>query len=494
MISNILVLGGGSAGFVAAITLKRKLPHLDIRVIRSPEIGIIGVGEGTTPNFGRHFFEYLALPPKDFFDIARPTWKAGIRFLWGERETFPYAFDTAYGTRFADLPRNNGFYCHDEIRDMSPMGAGIERKRVFSRDSNGRIVFTLSNYAFHIENVNLVSYLETLARQLGVTVSDHTVERADTDGESITALHTSGGETFTADLYIDASGFGSYLLGQALGEPFIGFNDTLFCDRAVIGPRDRLPDEIINPYTTAETMDHGWCWQIDHEHHINRGYVYSSRFVSDEDAEAEFRRKNPLVGKTRVVDFRTGRYRRSWVGNVVAVGNSSGFVEPLEATALMLLCGECQALADGLIDSLGDPGPELIALYNRFMGSRWDEIRDFLAIHYRFNTRLDTPFWQAARNETRLHGAEEIVAFYQENGPSLLAEKIHLSENNQFGIEGYLALMVGMRVPHQKPHTPAPAEVQRLAAHQRRNAQSAESGYNVSEVLAMLRDPRWRWV
>ena len=492
-IDNVLVLGGGSAGFIAAITLKRKIPHLEVQIIRSPEIGIIGVGEGTTPNFGRHFFDYLNLSPQHFYERAQPTWKAGIDFLWGERPSFPYAFDAAYSARYADLPRNNGFYCEDEIRDMSHMSAGMAQKKIFSRDQQGRVHFPLTQYAFHIENIKLVSYLEWQAKELGIVVTEDTVERADCEGEQITMLHAKKSGPISADLYVDASGFRSYLLGQTLGEKFIDFSDSLFCDRAVIGPRERTPDEEINPYTTAETMDHGWCWQIDHENHINRGYVYSSNFVSDEEAEAEFRRKNPLVGDVRIVPFRSGRYERSWVGNVVAIGNSSGFVEPLEATALMLLCGECHTLTDGLIDSLGEPGPELASLYNQFMGARWDEIRDFLAIHYRFNKRLDTPFWQSARNDTKLHGAESIVKFYVENGPSLLGEKILLSENNQFGIEGYLAMFVGMNVEHQKMHEPCDEELSRLTAHRSNNAQSAGSGVSVKEALKMIRDPRWRW-
>jgi tryptophan halogenase len=127
------------------------------------------------------------------------------------------------------------------------------------------------------------------------------------------------------------------------------------------------------------------------------------------------------------------------------------------------------------------------------MGARWDEIRDFLAIHYRFNKRLDTPFWQSARNDTKLHGAESIVKFFVENGPSLLGEKILLSENNQFGIEGYLAMFVGMNVEHQKMHEPCDEELSRLTAHRSNNARSAGSGVSVKEALKMIRDPRWRW-
>ncbi len=183
----------------------------------------------------------------------------------------------------------------------------------------------------------------------------------------------------------------SLLLGKTLAEPFQSFSPTLFCDRAVVGGWER-DGEIIQPYTVVETMNSGWCWRIDHEHRINRGYVYASSFTSDDEAEREFRAKNPKVGPTRVVHFRTGRYERSWVKNVVAIGNASGFVEPLEATSLGAIGSECALLAETLLDCDFQPNTSQVREFNRAMATNWDNIRRFLAIHYKFNTRLDTPF------------------------------------------------------------------------------------------------------
>jgi len=208
------------------------------------------------------------------------------------------------------------------------------------------------------------------------------MSRAGSDGENITHIELQSGEKLTADLYIDASGFRNELLGKTLNEPFISFADTLFCDRAIVASRERNPSEAIEPYTTAETYDNGWCWRIDHEHHINRGYVHSSQYMSEADAEAEFRRKNPNFGPHRVVRFRSGRYRRAWVGNVVAVGNAGGFVEPLEATALMLLSVQSRALVQMLMDCFLMPTSQMRDLHNNFIGGHWDDTRNFLAIHY----------------------------------------------------------------------------------------------------------------
>ena len=140
-----------------------------------------------------------------------------------------------------------------------------------------------------------VEFLETYAAGLGVGITDDTVLEVRQDDHGLTGLALKSGGTATADLYVDSSGFGSVLLGQALLEPFVSYKPTLFCDRAVVGGWDRT-GEPIKPYTTGEGMNAGWCWRIDHEHRINRGYVYSSDFLSDDEAEREFRQKNPKVG------------------------------------------------------------------------------------------------------------------------------------------------------------------------------------------------------
>src|SRR5204863_2733497 len=191
------------------------------------------------------------------------------------------------------------------------------------------------------------------------------------------------GATASADLFIDCSGFYSLLLGKAFAEPYTSFRNALFCDRAVVGGWDRT-DEPIKPYTTAETMESGWCWQIEHEHKIIRGYVYSSAFISDEDAEREIRAKNPKIGKTRIIRFVTGRYARGWVKNVVGIGNATGFVEPLEATALGMIAVQSQQLADTLSDSDLRPTPTQVANYNAYHAENWDTIRGFIALHYKF--------------------------------------------------------------------------------------------------------------
>lgn len=491
-ISSIAVLGAGSAGLIAALTLKIKLPHLNIRVVRSPGIGVIGVGEGTTAVLPNHFFEYLKVKPREFYLEAKPTWKMGIRFLWGNHKEFFYTFSHEFEQRQPEMARNNGFYYSPEQPWFGRASAYMYQDKVFPRRPDGMPQFH-KNHAFHIENKTFVGWLENRCKEHGVVVTDATVT-VEKGGLGIAALVTESGERITADFFIDASGFRSELLGKALEEPFISYADSLFCDRAVVAPWPRTTEKIL-PYTVAETMEAGWCWQIDHEDVINRGYVYSSRFLTEEQAEEEFVRKNPnAAGKTWKVKFRSGRYVRSWVGNVLAVGNAAGFVEPLEATALQVICVETSSFADSLLDSLCEPTPTLLKLYNRYNGQQWDDIRNFLSIHYRFNTKIDNKFWRTCREEVALHGAADIVEWFKENGPSALAKFALLHHSNSFGIDGYMALLVGQGVPYEKMYYPPPLEQEFWRKRRQELAAEATSqGMDSEEAIAALRKPGVKW-
>jgi tryptophan halogenase len=340
--------------------------------------------------------------------------------------------------------------------------------------------------------VKFVGYLETIAARMGIMVREDTVDDVRQDEHGIRELHFASGQTADADLYVDCSGFVSALLGKTLGEPFVSYASSLYNDRAVVGSWERT-DEPIKPYTTAETMEAGWCWQIDHEHHINRGYVYSSAFLGEADAEAEFRAKNPKIAKTRVVRFVTGRYERDWVKNVVAIGNSSGFVEPLESTGLAAICGQSQALAETLFDADGDPGPAIIGQFNKRFVRGWDAIRQFLAIHFKFNERFDTPYWRACRADTDLAGAEEIVEYYRENGPSVVYRTTLFPPQDQFGMEGYLSLLLGQQVLYRRRHVPSATELANWERIRQAIRDQTSRAFSVREALDFIRGPLWQW-
>jgi tryptophan 7-halogenase len=489
-VASVIVLGGGSAGFLAALALKTKLPDIGVTVIRSKDIGIIGVGEGSTVGLTRFLHNFLAVPQEQFYKIARPTWKLGLRFIWGNRPYFNYTFGPGPDANVNGLSRSFGYYCFEDMEYADPISALMTHDRAFERD--GKAPKWHQAVAYHIENEFFVNFLEQLALQRGVEILEDKVIEAPQDENGLTGLRLASGRSESADLYLDCSGFASVLLSKTLGEPFVSFKPSLFNDRAVVGGWDRS-SEVIKPYTTCEQMDAGWCWQIDHEWRINRGYVYSSDFISDEAAEREFRAKCPLVGDTRIVRFVSGRYRRAWVKNVVAIGNATGFVEPLEATALGVIAVQSHLLAECLRESGCRPGIRSIEQFNRFHADNWDSIRDFLSIHYKFNTALETPYWQACRVETDLAGAEPIVACYQENGPTALWEPTLMLPHNQFKTAGYAALLLGQQVPHRNPYEPSPDERKRWEQHRGRCKEAALRGMGVREALDVLYSPQWRW-
>jgi tryptophan halogenase len=492
MIRNVLVLGGGSAGFLAAIALKTRLPHLQVTVLRSPDIGIIGVGEGTTVSVPNHLHGYLRLEPGEFHRAVKPTYKLGLKFLWGPRPYFNYTFSPQFNMQYRAMPRCNGYYCDDSVEFASTNSSLMSLDRAFLRHADGGPVI-LNDVAYHMENETFVAYLESQARARGVRVVEETVASVVQNPAGVEALVCHSGRREAADFFVDCSGFFSLLLGKTLGEPFEEFERSLFCDRAVVGGWERGEGEVIKPYTTAETMSAGWCWQIEHDHRINRGYVYSSSFISDNDAEAEFRAKCPKVGGARVVKFVSGYYRRGWVKNVAAVGNSCGFVEPLESTSLGLICEQVRSLAESLADTDLQPGPAAAAAYNKRNRLNWEDIRGFLAMHYKFNTRLDTPFWRECLEKTDLAGADEYVEFFKDNGPSVIWRETLIRGHDVFGFEGYLTLMVSQAVPYRKTFTPSDRDRLQWQAIREANRAQAANGLMVKEATDLVRSPNWTY-
>lgn len=488
---HVLVLGGGSAGLLAALTVKRMMPGTRVEMVRSKEIGVIGVGEGTTAVFPAHLFQTLGIPMERFYRQAKPTWKQGIRFLWGPRGDYFYDFGFQYDLKFPGMDLATGYYCEEDCHDLNEVCSMMRSGKAFLAGPLNKPLIK-GEYAFHIENALLVECMEAIAEESGISIVDDTLVDSELDENGVKRLHFESGISRSADLYIDASGFRSELLGKALAEPFQSFSRGLFCDRAVIGGWERGEEPLV-AYTTAETMNSGWCWQIEHEHFINRGYVYSSGFISDEAALEEFLRCNPKVSTNpRVVKYRSGRYARNWVKNVVAIGNSSGFVEPLEATALAQIIYECRWLCVTL-QNQSVPRAKAIEEYNLMMGRAWDEIRDFLAFHYKFNTLRDTEYWRHCWEHTSLGDFTSLYEAYRVHGPGPELIRSLPYTPNIYGIEGYLAHLVGMRVPYQKRHSISPQEQQLWEQQRQRIRTRAATALTVKQTLQAIRQPHWSW-
>jgi tryptophan halogenase len=199
------------------------------------------------------------------------------------------------------------------------------------------------------------------------------------------------------------------------------------------------------------------------------------------------------LGATRIVKFVAGRYARTWVGNVVGIGNSAAFVEPLEATALGSICMQAQLLAESLVESGQRFIPIHMSLYNDRVARNTDSIRRFLAVHYKFNTLLDTPFWKECREKVDLAGAESMVEYYQQTGPGDYWKHSLLDIFDFATTTGYLQLLVGQDVPGKVVADPTPAEAKILREHFARNRNIAMSGFSVAQMLQISRDPRNTW-
>ena len=256
-------------------------------------------------------------------------------------------------------------------------------------------------YAYHFDASLLAKFLEGYATQRGVRkVVDDVAEIKLREDGAIDHLVTCEHGAVRGDLYVDCTGFRGLLINQALGEPFLSFSESLLCDSAIAMqvPRD-IETHGINPYTTATALSAGWVWDIPLYGRVGTGYVYSSRFISSEEAEREFRRHlGPAADPVKAahIKMRIGRCRSSWVKNCVAIGLASGFVEPLESTGIFFIQNGIEELVNHMPGEVIDE--ETVRSYNRVIGDCIDGVRDFLILHYRATDRADTEFWRATRH------------------------------------------------------------------------------------------------
>jgi tryptophan halogenase len=411
---NVCVLGGGTSGYLTALAFK-KFFNIPVTVIESSKIGPIGVGEATTPLFEDYLFSILELDKKDFYAQVKPTWKLGIKFFWGLPGDyhFNYPFDgkdilSAYvhnkNINYCSL---NSFLMSNDSSFVADFGEEQEDYYSFARSLK---------YALHVENISLLTYLKNQAIARGiefvdVEIVDATLQENELD--SIGELVAKDGARFKYEFYIDCSGFKSLLLEKKLKSPFTSYADSLYNDRAVVSC---VPNGgHIKPYTLAESMDNGWCWNIPLRHEDHRGYVFSSSFCSDDQAYEEMLRKNPTMDKdTRIVKFRSGRHEEFIKGNIAAIGNSYAFVEPLESTGLHMIIEEIIVLLNNFLNLKNNH--VLRKALNKDMNAHWDYLRYFLSIHFKFNKKFDTPYWKTCRGEINSSGFENIISLYKEIG------------------------------------------------------------------------------
>jgi tryptophan 6-halogenase len=425
---RVVIVGGGSAGWMTAAYLVKALNHrVDITVIESANIGAIGVGEATFSTI-RLFFEFLGLQEEDWMPHCSASYKLAIRFVdWNaQRQPFYHPFqrfEMVDGRSMSEwwlklkrhtVPMDYACFTVPRICDAKRAPRFMDG-RVFDRKVDGYLspdntekAMLLEElkiqypYAYHFDASLIAKFMARFAQTRGVRqIVDEVVDVPLTESGSIRNLRTSQHGDITGDLFIDCTGFRGLLINEVLKEPFISFAESLPCDRAVALQVPSDPEnEGIEPYTTATAMSAGWTWKIPLFHRIGSGYVYSSAFQSPEEAERELRHHLGIRSqgcRANHIKMRIGRNRNSWVRNCVAIGLSSGFVEPLESTGIFFIQHGIEQLACHFPGKTQDL--ESIESFNRSIADCIDGVREFLTLHYAAATRADTPFWKATKSD-----------------------------------------------------------------------------------------------
>ncbi|QKW35620.1 tryptophan 7-halogenase [Actinomadura sp. NAK00032] len=435
-IRRIVVLGGGTAGWMAGSYLAKALgPRTDVTVLEAPAVPKIGVGEATIPNLHKVFFDFLGIAEEEWMRECNASFKMGVRFVnWrtpGGAEPAartrpdgrPDRFDHLFGilpnhenlplshywtylrlTGATDEPFDHACYAQPPVID----------RKLAPRFRDGS---RWASYAWHFDANLVADFLRRFAtRKQGVTHIEDTFTHADIDHRGfVTAIHTETGRTLEADLFVDCSGFRSLLMNQVMREPFLDMSDHLLNDSAVATsiPHDDEADGV-EPYTSSIAMSSGWTWKIPLLGRFGTGYVYSSRFQTRDEATEEFCRMWGLDPETQPLNqirFRVGRNRRAWVRNCVGIGLSSCFLEPLESTGIYFIYAALYQLVKHFPDKRFEP--VLIDRFNREIEQMFDDTRDFIQAHFGFAPRDDTPFWRACKELELAPRFQEKVAMYK---------------------------------------------------------------------------------
>jgi tryptophan 7-halogenase len=405
-IKNVLIVGGGTAGWMTAAALAKMLQGLPmaITLVESAEIGTVGVGEATVPHI-RFFNQKLGFDEAEFMARTKATFKLGIEFCdWGRKgDSYIHPFG-AFGSKI----RGVDFHHHwvrlhrqghlHPLEDYSlPISAARAGRFAFPAEDRQSLLSTYS-YAFQFDAGLYAAFLRDFAGARGVTRHEGKIVEVAQNPESgfVESVQLDNGSVIAADLFVDCSGFRGLLIEGALESGYDDWSHWLPCDRAVAVPC--ATNGLLTPYTRATAKDAGWIWRIPLQHRVGNGHVYCSNYISDDDAASALvnQLESEPLAKLNFLRFKTGKRRKQWVKNVVAIGLSAGFLEPLESTSIHLIQLAIGRLLDFFPD--GDWDPMQATEFNRLMDLEYERVRDFLILHYHATERDDTPFWNYVRN------------------------------------------------------------------------------------------------
>ncbi|ESQ87412.1 hypothetical protein ABAC460_18980 [Asticcacaulis sp. AC460] len=447
MIRNIVIVGGGTAGWMAAAMLSKSLAKslakpYTITLVESDDIGTVGVGEATIPPI-QLFNRILGLDEAEFMRETQATYKLGIEFVdWRARgHSYVHPFGSFGGQdvhhewlRWSHLTRDEDF----------------GRFNAETLAMRARRVTPGLNYAFQFDAGLYAAYLRRYAEARGVVRIEGLIQSADQHPDSgfITAVRLKSGDSVPGDLFIDCSGFRGLLIQEVLKCGFVEWTQFLPCDRAVAVPCES-PSGPITPYTRSTARDAGWQWRIPLQHRVGNGHVFCSGFTSETSAIDTL--MTNLDGKPlkdpKVLRFVTGHRRKVWEKNVVAIGLASGFLEPLESTSIHL----AQLGITRLLTLLPGNGfvPAMIERYNLEMLEDYEATRDFLIAHYHVTDRDDTPFWRHCRNMTIPDSLLNRLDIFRHTG------HVHIRGGDLFRDASWFSVLVGQGLRPDRWHPAA---------------------------------------
>ncbi len=407
---NIVILGGGTAGWMTANLLQKKWRQrgIQISVVESPDIGIIGVGEGSTPLL-KEFFDSLEISESEWMPQCNATYKNGISFNdWSTVpgyesyfHPFPCSLDFAtfgFLYKYTELRRKGADVLAHPNR-FSLMAGLTERKLAPLPAENFPFHF---QYGYHFDSVLIGKFLREKAKESGVSHIEATVEKVEQESDgSIKSLLLNTGQILSGDFFVDCSGFASILLQKTLKVPFVSFSENLFNDSAVAIPTDietEIPAE-----TLSTALSNGWAWKIPLTNRFGNGYVFSSKYCSPDEAETELRSHLNILEsdvEARHLKMKVGRVQETWAKNCVAVGLSQGFIEPLEATALQFVYSTIEQFSQALEE--GNFSGKNRDEFNARMNANFEGVRDYIVLHYKTNSRSDSPYWIDNRENQKI--------------------------------------------------------------------------------------------
>ena len=447
-LKNIVIVGGGSAGWMTAAALSSLLSpeNVSVTLIESDQIGTVGVGEATIPDM-LNFNAMLGIPEAEFLKATNGTFKLGIEFVdWGKKgEAYIHPFGSI-GVDMQGIDFHQ-YWLHAKfggntapLQDFSICAVAGQRNKFTLPDPNPRSVLSHLRYAYHIDATLYAKYLRGYAEKRGVKRLEGKVTSTELDAKNgnISSLTMDDGDIIEGDFFFDCTGFRALLTDGALNVPFVDWSHWLPCDTAqTVASKREGP---LLPYTKATAKSAGWQWRIPTQHRTGNGHIYSSQYMDDNEAIdilMEGLDSDP-IGEPRKIRFKTGYRDALWNKNCIAIGLSAGFLEPLESTSLFLI----QQGISRFITLFPTANISTVVRdeYNKQMRKEFHQVRDFIILHYVATQRDDSPFWNYCRNMSIPDSLNEKIDLFKEAG------RVFRYDDELFSKPSWIAVLLGQNI------------------------------------------------